>query len=922
MGKTFRLLFNLYPGEGRRAVFFIFLALLWGIGSYGTLTLSEGMFLEHVGSQALPYAYFIIALCMCVLSAVLIYSLNHVSIRTLLFSLISCWIVSNLIFYFLLPIYGSSIHFWYVFKVIGWMTPLSTYIVYWAFVDQYYDLQDGKRFFCLFNGIVFLSDAIGGGIVAFLLGSFAIGGLLVIFIATMALALPVILLISKKLDPVLEEHTESVVSTSSMKFTSIVKTVLSSKFTLYLLVFYFTMQLLAIVTEFNFMESFEKVFTGREENVLTEFLGSCSMWISLGNMILALFLYSRLIKKIGINNIILVAPFFFLAIFSVWCFKDVLIVAIFGMIAREGMVYTFDDNNLNLLLSGVPTKVKNQVRISVESFIEPTGMLCCGFLLLILQNKGHLLGLCLSLLALVAVVLLRAHYRGALFRNLSINAIRFEKKSIDWIASFSRSEKKQVEFLLLTNLRGSDEKNQLLAFEYLLKIGNTKLIPRLLNYFTRLTLVGKLRVIELLSESHWATNPIILEKLERWLQILPHPSIRSAIHFYFARHNLLRPERILQDLHNEHLGLRVAAILTMKTTDRSFQFPSFCLIASQKLQLLLESNKEEEICAGLKILEFEQPSDAIEQIFAHIKHSSITVNRAAAKTLSVIAHPDKKHHAPRLIHDLHSIRDGVVRMCCLEALVNFSDTDSLRDLILGSVHFHPSERKQVERVAASMGSQVVPLLLQITQETTVPDRCRFLAGKILGRLDLKVLQKNLFHIVNKEIERAYFYYYHALEIPRQIPEQDLSILEDALLTSYQSIIDFIIHLLGTAGSIEDSDILVATLRSKNRKIRGTALESLEKACEGRIFTTLERLIDERNPKEKLDNYLKGGRLPLNLTQLLDMMVNSPSTADQIVALVLKARLETPDWRQAVKKKLDSNNKIFHEFGQELLKGEL
>jgi hypothetical protein len=114
------------------------------------------------------------------------------------------------------------------------------------------------------------------------------------------------------------------------------------------------------------------------------------------------------------------------------------------------------------------------------------------------------------------------------------------------------------------------------------------------------------------------------------------------------------------------------------------------------------------------------------------------------------------------------------------------------------------------------------------QDKRLTDKSRLLAGKILGKKDRKALQRRLVVIVSREIERAYFYFYHAQMIQRQVPEYDLTILQQALSTSYHSIIDFIIQLLGVAGSLEECEVLSHTLRSQNRKIRAQAVESLEK----------------------------------------------------------------------------------------------
>ncbi len=919
MGKALRLLFNLHPGEGRKASLFIFLGLLWSVGTYGSLVLSEGLFLEHVGAQTLPHIYLAIACGMCLLSILLIFSLRRFSIRYLFFSIISLWIISNLLFCFAYPYCHHSSTYWYLFKSAGWMTPISTYIVYWAFADQYFDLQDGKRFFALFNSTTFLGDAIGGGLIAYGMDFLGVQGLLLLFVIALAASLPFIVLIARRVNPVLEEHTESADATSTVGVRSILETVCKSKFTLYLLLFYLVMQLVAIITEFSYMENFERTFATAPANSLTTFSGRCGMWISLGNMFFGMLVYSRMVKKMGINNIIVIAPSFFLMIFSFWLFRDALAIAVLGMVAREGMVYAFDDNNLNLLVTGVPAKVKNQVRIAIESFIEPTGMFCAAALLLIF-SESHYLGMMVAAFALILVLFLRSSYPKAIFRNLVATSIRFETKASYYLNQFSNKELKRSEFGLLSHLKLSSEKKQMFAYEYLLKIGHERVLPRLLNHIGKLSLPGKLKAIELLSESRWAKETLVLERLERWRRILPHPAIKSSIHFYLARHGLLRPEKIMHDLKSEHLGLRAAAILTLKTAPTAFQFPSFFAQANDNLQGMLASKNDQEVCLALEILGLEKDPQHMDTLFPFIKHPSPSVNRAAAKAIALAAHPDHKEYAEQMIHRLDFMRDPEIRIHCLQALEKLASHEIVRPLILAAVHFRPNEHKFVERIILGIPDNLTSILVQIVQDRRVADKCRLLAGKILGKKDRKTLQKRLYSLISREIERAYFYFYHAQMIQQQVPEHDLTILQKALKTGYHSIIDFIIQLLGVAGSLEECEVLSHTLRSQNRKIRAQAVESLEKTCDARLFALLEPLIDEGNPEETARLFIKGGGIPLNLTQLLDAMNHSSSRADQIISLAMKAQLKTPDWRTTLREKLDSNEEIFHHFAHELLEG--
>ncbi|NGX53543.1 MAG: hypothetical protein K1000chlam4_00255 [Chlamydiae bacterium] len=670
MGKTIRSLFNLYPGDVRRVALFLILGFLWALGGYGGFTLAEGLFLENVGAHGLPVAYFAIALGMCLLSGLLIYALARLPIHHILVYVIVGSTLAELVFYFLLTSSsaGELVAFWYAFKVISWIVPISTYICFWAFIDQYFDLQDGKRFFCLFNSVLFLGDACSGGIIALALKPLGVSGLLALFIFTMLVSLPFIFLIKERVATIPEEH--GIQKKGRKTASTLFKSILSSRFTIILMLFYFVMQLLAITTEYNYMTTFEKIFaqSGSTHDV-TQFLGSCAFWISLGNMIFGFFLYSRLVQKMGINNIILIAPAFFMVVFFSWFYRDALPIALLGLIAREGMVYTFDDNNLILLISGVPSKVKNQVRVGIESFFEPIGMFVAAALLLLFQRESKLLGLSLSLVAFAIVFLLRAEYPKAIFSNLVAGTIRFQKRAAEWLSSFSKREKKEVELLLLSNLRKVDEPIQLLAYEYLLKMGNARLLRRLLAEFGRFTLPGKLKAIDLISDSPWAREKVVIERFERLRVTSPHPSLNSAIHFYFAKQGLVHPEKMVNNLGSSHLGLRGAAILSLKAE------PSYADRANEQLDRLLSSSDTNEICMALRILECEMRPSNQEVILSFLLHSSLLVKRAAARALSAST---RDEISQKIVVEINSLlpqmRDKEVR---LHALVSLENSESV-----------------------------------------------------------------------------------------------------------------------------------------------------------------------------------------------------------------------------------------------------
>ncbi|MCH9610296.1 MAG: hypothetical protein S4CHLAM81_13510 [Chlamydiales bacterium] len=882
-----RLLFNLYPGEVRRSKLFVLLGLLWSFGTYGMFTLSEGTFLEYVGADYLPGCYVAIALGLCLFSSLLLFLINRLPMRRFFGGIITLWSAIFFLFYGLHAFtdLSASPSYWFVFRVIGWIMPISSYICFWSFVDQYFDLQDGKRVFAFFNAFLLLGDFLAAGVISFVVEWVGISPLMLLFGTVTALALPMILIISRQVKPILDEDLDHLDSPPPLSMKKGFKVLIGSRFTLTLLLFYLVMQLLNIITEYNYMDGFERAFAGRHGHELTAFVGRCSMWISFGNMLVCSLIYGRLVKNMGVNNIILIGPSIFMALFSCWFWKQGLSIAIFGMISREGISYVMDDNNLNLLLSGVPSKIKNQIRITVESFFEPAGMLISAFLLFFFHQKSVMLGASVAAIAFVVVLVLRYHYPKAIFQNLIAHSIRFGKKAVDWIG---KGERKEVEFRLLSHLKSSHEKSQLLAFEYLLKLKDRTHLRHLLNHINQFSLPGKIEAIELLGESCFAKEPLVVERLERLRRLLPYPQIRSVIHLYFARHGLFQPQRVMHDLHSDDIQLRCAAILTIKSHPFGHQLPTFCQLAEERLEEMLQGD-ETQLCAALLILGFEGRKSSIEQLFGYLSHSSFAVRRQAAKALSQVADPSDSSIGVKLASRLCYTHDLKTRSYCLDAIEKFANPDSLIPLLASSIHFRPEEIKRVESFALNHSKQLKFQLLALLKQSSYHERCRLLAGRILAKTHPRLLKEQINRLVQNELARAYDYFFHAKTVQRQVPQQDLSLLEDALMTGYHSVVDFVIQLIGAANEITECDVLTISLWSSNKKVRAHAIESLEKAAPPRLFAMLQPLIND-DDEVKISNFLRQGGTPLCLTQLLDKMAVSASPTDRIISAGLKTRL--------------------------------
>jgi HEAT repeat protein len=274
--------------------------------------------------------------------------------------------------------------------------------------------------------------------------------------------------------------------------------------------------------------------------------------------------------------------------------------------------------------------------------------------------------------------------------------------------------------------------------------------------------------------------------------------------------------------------------------------------------------------------------------------------------------------APLIISHLTNVTDNEIRLACLKALGKVNDSTLVSQIIQTSAHFRPSERRLTEAIISQMGLKTVPTLLALTKDISMPDRCRVLAGRILGHLSLPQLRANLSEIIRQEIERAYFYFFYSHTIQSNYPHLDLKMLSDVLMTGYHSVINFIIQLLGVSGEIEDAELLSRSIRSRNPKVRSQVVEALEKTAETPIFRLMQPLVDELPHQEKIQAYLNLKRKSLSLTDLLDTMTQSSSQIDRIIAATIKHQLNVPNWRESLRQQMLQHDEIFHHFAYELL----
>jgi hypothetical protein len=931
MTERIRRLFNLYSGEERQAILFTLLAFLLSCGASSAWKLSDALFLIHLSADDLPKAYGAISCLLILFAAFIIKAFNTYTPTAIFRTVLICGIsyfglVSLSLFLGLEKTHPAS---WFILKVFSQISFIQAISTFWTYLDQYYHFQDAKRLYTLFNCAIY----IGTGFAGFLIqsGSIEMVYFFFLIVCMWILSFLVMRVINKNCQTVPDDSEIESVDASDVSLKQVIKAIFRSKFTLYLMLGNLTLFLLMTTTEYSYFSIFERHFetgnvassqAGDEASYgLTRFIGSLIAYVGLANLITGWFLYSRFVLRFGVTNLILVTPIAYLFTYVGWPFDHSLLFPIFGFIIVESLYPVIEDNNFNLLLNAVPMKLKYKVRVLIESFSEPIGMLLCSILLSISSVNNIYLGLILSIISVSIAFTIRSKYFNAIFRNLAEHALQLYKNTSEWLVHLSKKDRKNAEAKLIQYIESEDPDFQALACEGIVESQNLTLLKRALEKKGSLSKKAIMKLLSLLEVSPYAQDTYIINALYRLQENSQDPEVYAAIDFYCAKKGFLHPEKAQIHLTSPYLLQRGASIIALQHS-YAHQLPQDVAAnkayAHEEIQYLLSSTHEDELCLGITLLGVEGSSQNIEILIDYLKHPSLAVAESAASALQECLDLHSMRHAQTILEQIELRSDLEFRLACLKALSKIGHTSLVRSIISISAQLLPQEARLAEKIVRSLGLKIIPSLVGIMQDTTMSDRSRIIASKILAQLSMPQLTAHLYDVIRKELERSYFYFYYGSTLPDALDGQDIKLLKEGLLSSFQSTINFIIHLLGTSRWIDDSELLTFSLSSKSSKIRNQAIESLETCCDRRVFRLLWPLIGDLPLKEKLSYCNRFADTQYNIAQVLEKLEESPGTLDIILAATWKYRLNLPGWRVSLRRQMANQEEIFHHFAYELL----
>jgi hypothetical protein len=531
MKKYARRLFNVYMGEERKATLFALMGFVLSLAVSSAWKLADVLFIIHVGAENLPFAYASTAIMLIGMACVLLNAYNRFTPTHIFRTIVYCGVTffGTMACLLWMGLEREYSWFWFCLKVLSQLFFIQTISGFWTNLDQYFHFQDAKRLFTLFNCSVYIGTGVAGLLIQS--GFLTIQSFFTLVFVLWCFAFFLNRQISK-LSP--HEHAQEASQPEETSLSTFWKLITNSPFTLILMLGNLTLFLLMTTSEYNYLSLFEKHFesgdnlsSNQSNNELTRFMGTCIASVGLGNLIMGWFLYSRLVARFGVTPLVFVTPIAYLTTYLGWPLDTGLLFAVCAFVIVEGLYPVIDDNNFNLLLNAVPSKIKYKVRVMTESFSEPVGMLLSACLLLLPMVDKHRLGLILAGVAFCIALMLRKGYFQAIFSNLA--------GTKELLTSFFKKGRNASEEQVLSLVRSQDPHMQLLAFKACVYSDNLPLLKKALHLSDTLETPTRIALLHLLDRSPFRASQTVSQTLDAWEQSPSDEELLSHIRSYRAR---------------------------------------------------------------------------------------------------------------------------------------------------------------------------------------------------------------------------------------------------------------------------------------------------------------------------------------------------------------------------------------------------
>lgn len=422
-------LFRVERGEWPKLLQFGLFGFLLQLGLGVGFSAGDAAFFSNVGVDALPIIFMLTPAVMLVYTGVFSvlmvrFSLNHMVMATLVML-----VAGGLLLWALLERAGDNEPLYYALKLYLAMWYIAVYSLFWNYTDAYFDIQDAKRLFPLFAAFCALGTAAGALIVNQFAAAIPLPGFLLLWAAIALATMPLAWHIGRRWPQLAENDADADDDGAGIgdRFAGLAKAFGGSRYTLALAATLFVTLLMTNLAEYQYAAV---LLEGRSEADLAALFGALYAASNIFNLVVCLFVFNRLVRRLGVRNIAFILPVTYFAVFGFFFLNGGYVAAIAAFFAYHGVLTSIEYNNQNLLFNAVPSAIKRPLRTVVEGMCEPLASLVAGGFLLYAAKYLDLrelsgIGVILGALLIAVVALLRQLYPAAMAGNMRRGWLNF-----------------------------------------------------------------------------------------------------------------------------------------------------------------------------------------------------------------------------------------------------------------------------------------------------------------------------------------------------------------------------------------------------------------------------------------------------------------------------------------------------------------
>lgn len=610
---------------------------------------------------------------------------------------------------------------------------------------------------------------------------------------------------------------------------------------------------------------------------VTSFFAMLDGFFSVILLLVQLFIFPRLLKRIGLGNMNLVYPLtsfgvggaIVLGLTTTLPRALTLITAAAAYIDIETFRRVFRTPINGLLVNAVPSYMKGRARSVINGIISPFANIFIGAATLLDTIPGTEITSTQIFLVLVPLISALYAYSAFVLRREYGREMLNLLKDEDYAALLNRDYELDAAPEMLSELQqrlndSDDPEFKQFVATVLLEVGGDDAVPYVVEAAQQSTPEAQRLLLQTLYESE-ATAPELRQFYSEHISSEDPEMRRIALMGLMTQ---TQPgQEIRYVIANDHIHdpdpeVRAQMIVALLESEK----PAHRDKAQRVLRAMQQDGHAEVREAAVHALASLNDVGQIEQLVWFLDDESDDVREAATIAIANLWQDQMPAKITQLILNREKmlLDDAVerVRRAELAILGRIGNEVAIRSLTRALVDRSPEIRKAARDALLEMGKAAVPSLLAASSAEDRSLRAQALI--VLHGIEGKRYNDDLLHMVLETLDEVYLNYGNIAALDHCLEYPSFGVLRAHYTDENQALLEEVFQLLGARHSTEKIHTIVETLHSDNSRTRINAVEALESLTTPELAQLVGSVYDPTSTPQSLAEAWEersGKRLP-------------------------------------------------------------